>query len=216
MKKANIITLGIMMWLVILTLGYWVFSYRKHTIDRNELIQLFDKLDSKVNNGKGYSEYLNTDGFPTGALLAWSESYLMQGYANMYRATGDEKYLRKLHSHIQSVLSNRDDKSGQTNYRDELACTWGTDRYTKNGEWMNFLVCTGMITYPMLDFVLLTRNFNIEEYFDAADEILREAEQSIKYHDNEWKGSYYVYPDDFYEKDYIVPINQQAVIGREV
>jgi len=65
----------------------------------------FDELDNKINEGKGYSEDLNTDGFPTGTLLAWSESYLMQAYATMYRATGDIKYLDKLHNHIKSVLT---------------------------------------------------------------------------------------------------------------
>ncbi|MEA3431782.1 MAG: hypothetical protein U9R01_03755, partial [candidate division WOR-3 bacterium] len=62
----------------------------------DSLCSLFDELDNKVNNGEGYSKYLNIDGFPTGALLAWSESYLMQAYADMYRATGDIKYLDKL------------------------------------------------------------------------------------------------------------------------
>lgn len=51
-------------------------------LKNNEKISiLFNELDSNVNEGKSYSEYLNTGGFPTGALLAWSESYLMQFYA---------------------------------------------------------------------------------------------------------------------------------------
>jgi hypothetical protein len=134
----------------------------------------------------------------------------------MYRATGNIKYLDKLHQHIQSVLSNRDDKIGQSNYRNELAPTWGTDRYTKNKERMNYLVHTGLITYPMLDFTELIRKSNIVKYFDAADEILREAEQSVKYHDNEWRKDHYVYPEDFYDKDYIIPINQQAALGNSL
>jgi len=42
----------------------------KDSISIASLISLYDDCDSKVNKGKGYSEYLNTDGFPTGALLA--------------------------------------------------------------------------------------------------------------------------------------------------
>jgi hypothetical protein len=177
---------------------------------------LFDELDNSRNEGKGYSEYLNTDGFPTGALLAWSESHLMQAYANMYRATGDERYLDKLHDHIQSVLSNRDDRRGQTDYKGELVPSWGTDRYTRDNEWMHFVVHTGMITYPMLEFVQLVNESHIDRYSLAASSILEQVEESIVYHDREWRTDHYVYPEDFYRKDYIVATNQQAAMGRSL
>jgi len=180
------------------------------------MCSLFDKLDSKVNNGKGYSEYLNIDGFPTGALLAWSGSYLMQSYANMYRATGNIKYLDKLYNHIKSVLANRDDKIGQKDYKGDLVPCWGTDRYTRNEAWMHFAVHTGMITYPMLEFVQLVRDSGIKKYSSVADDILQQVEESVKYHDKDWKGSYYVYPQDFYKKNYILPINQMAALGRSL
>lgn len=60
------------------------------------LQKVFDTLDYQMKDGSGYKDYLNPDGFPTGALLAWSESYLMQAYAEMFRATGEERYLHKL------------------------------------------------------------------------------------------------------------------------
>ncbi|MEA3432364.1 MAG: hypothetical protein U9R01_06825, partial [candidate division WOR-3 bacterium] len=148
--------------------------------------------------------------------LAWSESYLMQAYADMYRATGDIKYLDKLDDHIQSVLANRDDKIGQKDYKGELVPCWGTDRYTRNGEWMHFAVHTGMITYPMLEFVQLARESGIEKYSTVADDVLQQVKESIKYHDREWKADHYVYPEDFYKKNYIVPINQQAAMGRSL
>lgn len=222
MKKRAVkaITLGIVIAFIIFPLGIWGFLARNKrvepTIDRNALIQLFDELDQKVNNGKGYSDYLNTDGFPTGALLAWSESYLMQAYANMYRATGNMKYMDKLYDHIQSVLANRDDKIGKKNYRNEFAPTWGTNRYTNGKEWMNFAVHTGMITYPMLEFAQIVKDFHIEKYFDVTDEILKEVEKSVKYHDKEWRVEYYVYPEDFYQKDYILPVSQQSAMGRSL
>lgn len=54
------------------------YNNEKEEYSTAYLCSLFDDLDNKVNNGKGYSEYLKIDGFPTGALLAWSESHLMQ------------------------------------------------------------------------------------------------------------------------------------------
>lgn len=193
-------------------------GFQKEFVSQNfsYMCSLFDELDSKVNKGKGYSEYLNTDGFPTGALLAWSESYLMQAYANMYRATGDVKYMHQLNEHIKRVLANRDDKIGQKDYKGDLVPCWGTDRYTRNKAWMHFIAHTGMITYPMLEFVCLVREMDIEEYLITADSIIEQVEESVKYHDKDWKGSYYVYPQDFYKKNYTVAINQMATLGRSL
>jgi len=112
--------------------GLYLYDNENEVKSTAYLCSLFDELNNNVNQGKGYSEYLNTDGFPTGALLAWSESYLVQAYANMYRATGDIKYLDKLHDHIESVLSNRDDKIEKKDYKNELVPCWGTDRNTKD------------------------------------------------------------------------------------
>ncbi len=178
------------------------------------LNNLFDLFDSKVNQGKGYSEYVNSEGFPSTSLLAWSESYLMQGYANMYEASGDIKYLDKLHDHTQSILSKRDDRIGKLDYKGDQVPCWGTDKYTRNHAWMHFIVHTGMITYPMLEFVYLVRQSNIEKYLISGDIILRQVEESVEYHDKDWRNDHYVYPDDFYKKNYIVPISQQAAIGR--
>jgi hypothetical protein len=118
--------------------------------------EVFDDLDQRVNEGRGYKDYLKPDGFPTWALLAWSESYLMQAYAEMFRATGGRRYLDKLYDHINSVIYNRDDIRGQVDYKDELVPALRTDRYTKDKAWMHFAAHTGMITYPRLEFVQLT------------------------------------------------------------
>jgi len=192
------------------------YNNEKEEYSTAYLCSLFDDLDNKVNNGKGYSEYLNIDGFPTGALLAWSESHLMQGYVNMFRATSDIKYLDKLYDHIKQVLSNRDDNIGKKDYKGELVPCWGTDRFTKNREWMHFAVHTGMITYPMLEFVQLVRESGIEKYFDYAQRILKQVEESIEYHDKDLKIDHYVYPEDFYKRDYIIPISQQSAMGRSL
>jgi len=181
------------------------------------LCSLFNKLDSKVNEGRGYSEYLNTDGFPTGALLAWSESYLIQACANMYRVTNDLEYLNKLHNHVQSVLANRDDKIGQKDYKNELVPSWGTNKYTKHGEWFHSAVVTGMIIYPMLEYAQLAKESGIEKYSIVADNVIQQVQESIKYHDREWKVDHYVFPEDFYKiENCVLPLSQQATIGRSL
>jgi len=175
---------------------------------------LFDKLDAAVKKGEGYSRYLNTDGFPTGALLAWSESYLLQAYVNMYRAVGKKKYLDKLSSHINSVISNRDDKTGQKDYQGNLIPAWGTNKYTKNKEWTHYAVHTGMIAYPILDFVQLVKDTNASKYKNDADTFLEEIEKSVDYHNKYWVSNHYVYPEGLNKKDHALAVNQQAAMGR--
>jgi len=187
-----------------------------------QLKVIFDHLDSQVNNGDGYKDYLNPDGFPTGALLAWSESYLMQAYAEMFRATGDEKYLDKLSEHVKSVLNNRDDYRGELDYKGDLVPAWGTNRFTKNGAWKHFVAHTGMITYPMLEFVFLVREHGVSRLSAQAEGVLEKVEESIRYHDDQWvvqEAGYglYVYREDFYHKpNYVCPLSQQAVMGRSL
>ena len=178
------------------------------------LYVLFNELDVAVNSGEGYSNYLNADGFPTGALLAWSESYLLQAYANMYRATDKTKYLDKLNNHIKSVISNRDDRIGQKDYRGKLIPAWGTDKYTKNKEWTHYVVHTGMIAYPILDFVQLVKKTNASKYLNDANVFLKAVEESVNYHNKNWKTNHYVYAESLYKKDHILAVNRQAAMGR--
>ena len=121
-----------------------------------------------------------------------------------------------MHDHIESVLSNRDDKIEKKDYKNELVPCWGTNRYTKDSEWMHFVAHTGMITYPILDFVKLVRESGIEKYYDSALSFLQQVEESIEYHNKDWKVDHYIYPEDFYKRDYIIPISQQAAMGRSL
>lgn len=91
------------------------------------LREVFDTFDQGVNEERGYKDKLNPDGFPTGTLLGWSESYLMQAYAEMFRATGDERYLNKLSDHVESVTRDRDDFRGQVDHKGELVPAGGTE-----------------------------------------------------------------------------------------
>src|SRR5215472_761244 len=62
----------------------------------------FDQSDHALNAGRGYSESLNAKGE-----LAWSESYMLMAYVDMYRATQDPAYLRRLTEHFDRLLQNR-------------------------------------------------------------------------------------------------------------
>ena len=172
------------------------------------LVNLFDNLDRQVNHGKGYSEFANNKGFPTGAILAWSESYLLQSYANMYIATKQEKYLIKMKDQIHSILNNRDDKIGRV-YDGNLLPVWGSDRYNKDEKWQHYAVHTGMIVYPMLEFVFIVKQNNLLEFADDSKVFLSDGLESIDFYSKYWENDHYFSTDGS-----VLPANQQAALGR--
>jgi hypothetical protein len=71
------------------------YTYGSSTYTLEDWIDKFDALDTAINsNHQGYttSNYIAPGG-DASANIAWAQSYLMQGYLDMYQATGDTKYL---------------------------------------------------------------------------------------------------------------------------
>ncbi len=63
----------------------------------------FDELDARLDAGRDFTTAM-ADAF------AWGESYAMRGYLEMYRATGDPAYLRRLVRVAEAILARRDDR----------------------------------------------------------------------------------------------------------
>src|SRR2546423_15340921 len=75
-----------------------------HRSPSEEFGMRFDRMDRRINSGQGYSTSLNTNGE-----LAWGEGYILRGYMEMFKATGDTVYLDDLIEHFDRVLRSRDD-----------------------------------------------------------------------------------------------------------
>src|SRR5512138_2977400 len=75
------------------------------TMTRAQYLQYFNRVDaaSRIFNGK-LSDKDNSTG-----KFAWLESYLLQAYMQLYRATGDRDYLRRLTHRFDAILAVRDD-----------------------------------------------------------------------------------------------------------
>ncbi|MCA9438973.1 MAG: hypothetical protein KC978_24525, partial [Candidatus Omnitrophica bacterium] len=58
--------------------------------------------------------------------MGWGSSYQTHALNDMYRATGDIKYLRANQSILEQTMANRDDKVGHTTFFGEMAPAWGT------------------------------------------------------------------------------------------
>ena len=179
---------------------------------RRELRQTFDRMDAGINGGRGYSEMTNENGD-----LAWGESYLLLAYMEMYRATRDRYYLRKLTEHFDRVLRNRDDLRGLTDaYAGKPLAGWGSTKYSR-GNWHVWIVHTGMITLAPAEFVqtVLADRFLQREFGAKAREYRERIDESIRDADGHWRDGpardegYYFSP----VFNGVLPLNQQNAMG---
>ena len=179
---------------------------------RKQLRERFDRNDNAIHGGRGYSELTNENG-----ALAWAEAYLLLAYMEMYRATRDRHYLRKLVEHFDRVLANRDDVRGVADtYAGKPLAGWGATAYS-GGKWHVWVVHTGMITLAPAEFVrLVSRDrwlraeFGVkaEQYCQRIEECIRDTESYWREGPGADEGYYYSpYLND------ALPLNQQNVMG---
>lgn len=160
------------------------------------------------------------------ALLAWGESYVMMSLAAMYRTTGDPVYLERLAWHIDGVLATRDDARGVTDYRGVSGACWQNHSYQPANQPYCYVVHTGMLTWPMVEWVRLVQTDGLEleqapdgeSYGAKATRFLLAAEQSVAYHDDQWNAAgYYIFRSDATFLTYAgvdLPLNQSNALGR--
>lgn len=86
--------------------------------DPQALAKQFVGFDVSRNAGKGYSESASS------ATLAWGESYYLNAYVKMYRATRYTRWLDKVVGHFDRMVANMSDHDG------DGIPGWHTDRYS--------------------------------------------------------------------------------------
>ena len=164
---------------------------------------------------------LDSDGYGE---LAWGVSYGMMALNVLYEATGDTQYLDRQASLIQQVLARRDsdlaEKHGPEAYTDyqrgRVLKAWGTGHYS-GGKHTCWAVHTGMLAYPMAEFVRIVRSGGPElrGYRDAAQGFVPQIEAALAEFDADWREGprpgqgYYVFPGGA-----ILPNNQMNGPGR--
>jgi len=65
--------------------------YKKENVLLLDTITKYNKLYFSVNNGDWHMNTGNEEG-----LYSWCEAYILQSLINMYIATGDDDYLKRL------------------------------------------------------------------------------------------------------------------------
>lgn len=131
-----------------------------------------EKALSKVSNDKGG--------------LAWGLSYRMMSLNEMFRATGDRKYLRENLRCIREVLDATDERLGKKLWTGRIVKAWGCDRYAERGRAV-FAVHTGIILAPILEFLVLAKSDDEFRGEIEAEKILSEAQEALGVHDAQWR-----------------------------
>jgi hypothetical protein len=139
--------------------------------------------------------------------LAWGLSYMMSAYNEMYRYSGDTKYLDAMLACARHALKVRDDKTGRELWTGEVAPIWGAGKYAERGR-AAFAVHTGMIVFPIMEFIALAERSAFFSEVNAIElELLAAAmEQSVAYHDRQWREG----PAD--GEGHYVGLNQENIL----
>ena len=156
--------------------------------------------------------------------IAWGLAARMISLNEMYRATNDAKYLDANLECIRAVMAVRDDKLGTKLWTGAIAPAWSSDKYAKRGRAV-FGVHTGMITYPMLDFLFLAKENKdyAVKLGDAFQAVLTCAEEALGYHDRQWRdgpgegeGHYIMMEQEDGMDGRIKPGNRLSALGRSL
>ncbi len=181
----------------------------------------FEDAYDNVAGGDWYRDANNEQ-----ASLAWGESYVMMSLVAMFRATGSPEYLARLAWHADGVLAQRDDNRGVTDYRGVSAACWRNLSYQPNDEPYCYVVHSGMIAYPMVEFARLVHEAGLEDevaydgetFGEKADAYVAAAEQTVAAHDDQYDpAGYYFFRPDATFLAYAgsdVPLNQSNAMGR--
>lgn len=156
--------------------------------------------------------------------VSWGLSYRMMSLNEMYRATGANRYLEANLKAIRAVLAARDDRQGLKLWNGEVAPCWGSGKYAERGRAV-FAVHTGIIVYPMLDFLTLAKAAPGFAGFsrEASDSILKAVLESLAYHDRQWcdgpdqgEGFYAGLNQEDTMEDKPLPGNRLSAMGRSL
>ncbi len=192
-----------------------VYEFPCQDSDLTELKNTFDNIESNLH----YYNYDDSSRLSDSAILwlGWSQTDAMQGYAEMYRATHDIYYLKKLVLNADRIISWRNDNYrdekhpyGLRDYKGDILKTWTFNQSSSEFLQVTYTQTTGTITYPMLDFakivydnpalqdIVLYDGMTMKQKADYYVQISKEAvaEHDLEWQENDNEGYYVIYDPD--------------------
>ncbi len=142
-----------------------------------------------IGNGNWYRGEDNST-----ANLAWGESYVMAGLASMARATRSPFWLDQLAWHVDAVLASRDNQLGVSDYRGVSGDCWQNLSYQPASEPYCYVAHSGMLTYPMAEYVRLVQEWGYENelayddirFGDKSQSYLEAVQEVVSSHNDQW------------------------------
>lgn len=146
----------------------------------------YDKWYYEISNWTKDNLLQNGNGVH-GGQYAWEWSYIGNSLIEMYKATGDDKYLNLFVSQAEFIFSQTDQKLGKESFTNTGLSlpAWSDDGHYSSGEF-NYIypVHTGMIMLPILRFVNEVKENNLSKYNNLADEFLKAGGKALAIHNN--------------------------------
>lgn len=132
--------------------------------------------------------YENIDFESRGRAYAWGWSYIGNSLVDMYRATGDKKYLDFFIPKAEYILTQTDENLGIESFTDSGLSlpVWSDDGFYSSSKKFSYTypVHTAMITLPMLRFIDSVREDNLVEYIHVSEQILLEVGRALEVHND--------------------------------
>ena len=154
--------------------------------------------------------------------IAWWLSYCMRALNDMYRATGDTKYLEANARLARAVAAATDEKRGKQLFNGRVVKAWGCEEYAERGRAV-FCVHTGIIAAQILDLLLLAKGGPVFEGAAAGegrDALLQTCLDALAVHDRQWRdgpepgaGHYLGMDQENSLESRPIPANRQSAMG---
>jgi hypothetical protein len=186
----------------------------------NYIINLYNIIDTNINDGKGYSNFTNDLGW-----LAWGESYILESYIDMYLVTNDFFYLNKFVDHTNKIIQNSDIYLQRKDFKDRIRYGWSSNKYSIDNVYNVHMVHTGMITFPILLFSYIVKKDNLTDYLpfifnyiEFCEKCIREFDSQYTYDPINSQGYYYFNSDEPIKTNIfnMMPCNSVAALTRSI
>ncbi|WP_281974579.1 hypothetical protein [Halobacillus litoralis] len=190
-------------WMVLssgLILLFVVLTFLFNNEDEILTKELYDDLYYKQTNWS-ISQFPGNEPSYGGEQYAWGWSYIANSLINMYKATGDEKYLELFVPQADYIFTHTDEKLGVESFTNtNLSLPAWSDRghYTAGKFNYTYPVHTGMITLPILRFVETVKSNNLNQFEDKADKFLELSGRALAIHDKDYMWKDFSKSEGFY------------------
>lgn len=147
--------------------------------------------------------------------MAWGTSYHMQSLNDMFRATGELKYLEMNLTLARASMAATDEALGRETFFGEISPAWGSSQYREDGGYTVHLAHTGMIAWPILEFLHLSKSHqdDIELGDVERGQMLENLTRALDFHQRSWRETHDDSGSSWYFRDeYISPSLDQKIV----